>query len=151
MKKEDLEAIEKAKEAVAPSFSRPIGKLSILLAEDNIVNQKIAMKLLEKKGWIVTAVDNGQKVLDILEKEKFDLILMDAQMPVLDGLETTRLIRENEAKTGQRIPILALTARAMTEDKQKCLEAGMDGYIAKPIDRLQLYETVENVFKKGPL
>jgi len=150
--------IAKRKEAPAPLLISPEGekisarssleRLSILLAEDNIVNQKIAMKLLEKRGWQVTAVDNGQKVLDILGKEKFDVILMDAQMPVLDGFETTRMIRSNEKGTGQHIPIIALTARAMNEDKQKCLEMGMDGYVPKPIDRLNLYESIENVVNK---
>ncbi|MFA5088574.1 MAG: response regulator, partial [Candidatus Omnitrophota bacterium] len=123
-------------------------QISILIAEDNLVNQKIAVKLLEKKGWIVRAVDNGQKVLDMIDKEKFDVILMDAQMPVMDGFEATKMIRENEKKTGRRIPIIALTARAMVEDKKRCLEVGMDGYVAKPIDRLSLYESIENVLKQ---
>ena len=126
-----------------------VGQISILLAEDNIVNQKIAVKLLEKKGWLVKAVDDGQKVLDLLAKENFDVILMDAQMPVLDGFETTRKIRDAEKKTGRRIPIIALTARAMNEDKKKCLDVGMDGYVPKPIDRENLYETIETIMKKG--
>ncbi len=134
-------------EVSVPSLD--LGKISILLAEDNIVNQKIAVKLLESKGWQVKVVDNGQKVLDSINQEKFDVILMDAQMPVLDGFETTRMIRENEKKTGERIPIIALTARAMMEDRKKCLDVGMDGYVSKPIDRGNLYESIETVLKKG--
>ncbi len=147
-KKEAEPAAIPAQNAVEGT-SVSLDQLSILLAEDNIVNQKIAVKLLEKRGWQVTAVDNGQKVLELLNKERFDLILMDAQMPVLDGLETTRMIRSNEKGTGKHIPIIALTARAMNEDKQKCLDIGMDGYVSKPIDRLNLYDSIEQVLKKG--
>lgn len=123
--------------------------LKILLAEDNMVNQKIAMKMLEKVGCIVSAVENGQEVLDALEKHAYDLILMDAQMPKLDGLETTRLIRSNEKTTGKHVPIIALTARAMHEDRKKCLDIGMDGYVSKPIDRKLLFAEITNLFKKG--
>lgn len=154
-----FKTIKKKEQAPAPPVdpkkpaesarSGPPGQVSILLAEDNIVNQKIAVKLLEKKGWLVKAVDNGQRVLELLDKENFDVVLMDAQMPVLDGFETTRMIRDREKKTGRRIPIIALTARAMNEDKKKCLDVGMDAYVAKPIDRENLYETIEAVLKKG--
>ena len=85
-------------------------------------------------------------MLKILEKEEFDLILMDAQMPVMDGLECTRKIREQEKGSEKRIPIVALTARAMAGDRKKCLDSGMDGYVSKPIDRAQLYEAVESFF-----
>lgn len=131
-----------------PVASAPVaaGKvIRILLAEDNLVNQKIAAKMLEKKGWSVKGAENGKQVLEYLEQEKFDVILMDAQMPVLDGFEATRLIRESEKKSGKHIPIVALTAHAMAGDRQKCLDAGMDGYVSKPIDRQKLYEAVENV------
>jgi PAS domain S-box-containing protein len=120
--------------------------LHILLAEDNLVNQKMAQRILEKKGWRVSVVNNGQEVLDVFEKQKFDLILMDAQMPVIDGLEATRRVRQMESSQGKRIPIIALTARAMSGDRKKCLDAGMDGYVSKPIDRAQLYETIESFF-----
>lgn len=122
--------------------------LKILLAEDNLVNQRIAVRMLEKQGWNVSAVDDGLKVLEILKTETFDLILMDAFMPELDGLETTKRIRENEQKTGEHIPIIALTARAMQEDRQKCKESGMDGYVAKPIDRRKLFQEIGNFFKQ---
>lgn len=119
--------------------------LRILLAEDNVVNQRIAAKMLEKRGWFVKGAENGKQVLEYLDKEPFDLILMDAQMPVLDGFEATRLIRESEKKSGKHIPIIALTAHAMAGDRQKCLDAGMDGYVSKPIDRQKLYEAVETL------
>lgn len=119
--------------------------LRVLLAEDNVVNQKIAAKMIDKKGWIVKGAENGKQVLEYLEQEQFDVILMDAQMPVLDGFEATRLIREAEKKTGKHIPIVALTAHAMAGDRQKCLDAGMDGYVSKPIDRQKLYDAIESV------
>lgn len=125
---------------------KEIKLLSVLLAEDNIINQKIVVKMLEKRGWKVAAAENGQQVLEFLEKEPFDLVLMDAQMPILDGFETTRLIRENEKKTGKHIPIIALTARAMTADRQQCLACGMDGYVSKPLDRQKLYDAIEQLF-----
>jgi len=125
---------------------KAVKKISILLAEDNIVNQKMAVRMLEKKGWIVKTADNGKQVLDYLDRVAFDLILMDAQMPILDGFETTKLIREKEKKTGEHIPIIALTARAMASDRKKCLDCGMDGYVPKPIDRKKMYETIENFF-----
>jgi PAS domain S-box-containing protein len=122
--------------------------LKILLAEDNVVNQRISSRLLEKQGWKVTTVENGQDAIDRSHGEHFDLILMDAHMPIVDGLEATRLIRNQEKGTGKHIPIIALTARAMQEDRQKCLEAGMDGYVAKPIDRKKLFEEIANIFNQ---
>lgn len=134
--------------ALSGQGANDLKQLSILLAEDNIVNQKIAVRMLEKRGWTVKTADNGKQVLDHLAKESFDLILMDAQMPVLDGFETTEAIRRSEAGTGKHIPIIALTARAMTVDRKKCLDSGMDGYVSKPIDRQRLYETIENFIQK---
>ena len=142
-RKEDVSASQDEQASV------DLKQLRILLAEDNLVNQKITVKILEKRGWSVHTAVNGKEVLDFLNKEVYDLVLMDAHMPILDGLETTRLIREDEKKTGRYIPIVALTARAMEEDRQNCLAAGMDDYVSKPIDRLKLFEVIENVFKKG--
>ncbi|MFP4473070.1 MAG: ATP-binding protein [Candidatus Omnitrophota bacterium] len=122
------------------------GPLKILLAEDNLVNQKITVKMLEKKGWYVAAANNGQEALDMLAAEPFDLILMDAQMPVMGGVEATRRIREKEQGAGGHIPIIALTARVMSGDRKEFAESGMDGFVSKPIDRSQLYETVESLF-----
>jgi len=152
VKKEDIPQALKEKsieeELLAQLPKRDLRHLSILLAEDNIVNQKMAKRILEKRGWSVKTADNGRQVLDYLEKGAFDLILMDALMPVLDGYEATRLIREREKKTGEHIPIIALTARAMSGDMNKCLASGMDGYVSKPIDRQKLYETIEKFFTK---
>ncbi len=117
----------------------------ILLVEDNLVNQKIAFKILEKKGCQVQMANNGREAIDRMNKETFDIVLMDVQMPVLDGFEATRLIREEEKKTGRHMPIVAMTAHAMEGDEKKCLGAGMDGYISKPIDPLRVYETIQNL------
>jgi len=129
-------------------ISDELKDLNILLAEDNLVNQKIAARMLEKHGWKVTTADNGQEVLDSLRKGNYDLVLMDAQMPIVDGLEATKLIREREQSTGEHMPIIALTARAMQEDRKRCIDAGMDGYVAKPIDRKLLFEEIKNVLEK---
>ena len=106
--------------------------LNILLAEDNPVNQKLASRLLEKRGHHVTVVANGREAVERVQQESFDLILMDVQMPEMDGLEATRKIRKLEYETGTFVPIIALTAHAMQDDKDRCLQAGMNGYISKP-------------------
>ena len=123
--------------------------LNILLAEDNAVNQKLAVKLLEKRGYNTRVAGNGKEALEAFRKETFDLILMDVEMPEMNGLETTGLIRETEKKTGTHIPIVAMTAHAMKGDKERCLDAGMDGYVSKPINSKELFETIES-FVKGP-
>lgn len=120
--------------------------LRILLAEDNPINQKVAKALLEKRGWEVACVENGQEVLEAIEKEAYDLILMDVQMPEVDGYEATRKIREKETQTGKHIPILAMTAHALKGDREKCLEAGMDGYVAKPVRAEELYQAIHALF-----
>ena len=120
-------------------------KLRILLAEDNLVNQRLAVKILEKMGHTVSIAANGRIAVEYQGNEMFDLILMDVQMPEMDGLEATRAIREREKGTKSHIPILAMTAYAMKEDKEKCLEAGMDGYVSKPINAQELFETIENL------
>jgi two-component system, sensor histidine kinase and response regulator len=119
--------------------------LRILLAEDNVVNQKLASRLLENQGHIVVVAPDGAQALDTLEKQSFDLVLMDAQMPVMDGFEATAAIRRLEQNTRAHIPIIAMTAHAMVGDRQRCLEAGMDGYIAKPVHAHELFETIESV------
>ncbi len=121
-------------------------RLRILLAEDNPVNQKVAAKMLERMGHTVLIAENGAEVLGAVEKQSFDLILMDIQMPEVDGFEATRSIRERERNTGEHLPIVAMTAHAMKGDREKCLQAGMDGYIAKPINVQQLFETIESLF-----
>ena len=118
---------------------RPTGRsLRVLLVEDNPVNQTVGLRTLERLGHRGVLARNGEEALSVLSGEEFDLILMDVQMPVMDGLTATRHIREKEKETRHRIPIIAMTARAMQGDKEECLAAGMDGYIAKPINRLEL-------------
>ena len=116
--------------------------LRVLLAEDNIVNQKLAVRLLEKLGHVVAVANNGLEALEELERGSFDLVLMDLQMPELGGLEAVRLIRQQEEETGQHLPIIALTANAMKGDREICLEAGMDDYVSKPIQTRALIEAI---------
>jgi PAS domain S-box-containing protein len=107
--------------------------LRILLAEDNPINQKLAVKLLKKWDHQITTANNGKEAIELLENNSFDVILMDVQMPEMDGLEATAAIREKERFTGEHIPIIAMTAHAMKGDKEQCMDAGMDGYLTKPI------------------
>ncbi len=117
--------------------------LRILLAEDNLVNQKLAVRLLEKMGHIPTVAKNGFEAVELLRIEDFDLILMDIQMPEMDGFEATKRIREMERNELKRIPILAMTAYAMKEDKERCFASGMDGYMSKPIKTKELAGILE--------
>jgi two-component system, sensor histidine kinase and response regulator len=117
--------------------------LNILLAEDNLVNQKLASRLLEKRSHIVTIVTNGKEALAALEKDYFDLVLMDMQMPEMDGFEATRILRERETTSGRHQPVVAMTALAMNGDKERCIEAGLDGYLSKPIRPQELDEVLE--------
>ncbi|HEY0064669.1 MAG TPA: ATP-binding protein [Telluria sp.] len=127
--------------------------LRILLAEDNPVNQRLALRLLEKMGHRITLVDNGQDALARAMQGTFDLILMDVQMPELDGLSATRRIRQWELARGGHVPIVAMTARAMQGDRERCLEAGMDDYLSKPIDSEHLRQLVSrfHVEQAGPV
>jgi signal transduction histidine kinase/ActR/RegA family two-component response regulator len=126
-----------------PGFGRTSRSRKILLVEDNIVNQHVASSLLTKRGHLVTIAPNGAEALARLEKEAFDLVLMDLQMPSMSGLEATAAIRRRERGTGAHVRIVAMTARAMASDREQCLAAGMDGYLSKPIDRTLLIEAVE--------
>jgi two-component system sensor histidine kinase/response regulator len=110
----------------------------ILLAEDNPVNQLFACRLLERLGHEVTVANNGVEALDALDRACFDLVLMDMQMPVMDGIEATQAIRAREADGRQRLPIVALTANASADDRERCLTTGMDDYLAKPFSAPQL-------------
>lgn len=114
----------------------------ILLAEDNAVNQRLAVALLKKQGHSVVVANNGREAVEALEREHFDVVLMDVQMPVMDGFEATTVIRERERGNRKRARIIAMTAHAMQEDRERCLAAGMDGYIAKPISPQQLYAAI---------
>jgi two-component system, sensor histidine kinase and response regulator len=126
----------------------PHESLRILLAEDNAVNQRLAVRLLEKRGHRVTVAGNGREALQALEKESFDLVFMDVQMPEMDGLEASAVIREKEKSTGLHQAIVALTAHAMKGDEEKCLAGGMDGYLTKPIRPAELDQLLEGYVAK---
>jgi signal transduction histidine kinase/DNA-binding response OmpR family regulator len=126
----------------APSGDRP---LRILVADDVVVNQKVLQQMLEKLGHRVTVVDNGQQAVDISATESFDLVLMDVQMPVMDGLASTAAIRLRERGTDRHTPIIAVTAHAMQGDRDRILEAGMDGYVSKPVSRVEVIEVMTSV------
>jgi CheY-like chemotaxis protein len=115
----------------------------LLLAEDNAVSQRLIMRMLQKRGHYVVAVASGAEALDALEKDRFDMVLMDIQMPEMDGLEATRLIRAREQTGHGHVPVIALTAHAMQGDRERCLEAGMDDYLSKPVKMEELFELVK--------
>ncbi len=121
----------------------PKKALHILLAEDNAVNQKLAIRLLEKRGHQVALAGNGRQALSALEKTAFDLVLMDVQMPEMDGLEATQLLRQREQGTGKHQPVVAMTALVMKGDRERCMAAGMDGYLSKPIRPQELDEVLD--------
>jgi signal transduction histidine kinase/CheY-like chemotaxis protein len=124
----------------------------ILLAEDNAVNQLLAVKLLEKRGYIISVVNDGREALAAVINSHFDVLLMDVQMPEMDGLEATAAIRQAEAGTGRHLPIIAMTAHAMKGDEERCLAAGMDDYVPKPVVPSRLFEAIERAcnLKTGP-
>ena len=121
---------------------RPV--LSVLVAEDNLVNQRLAVRLLEKRGHKVEIAVNGLQALAALEKQSYDVVLMDVQMPEVDGFQATAAIREREKTTGKHLRIIAMTAHAMEGDRAKCLAAGMDGYIPKPIQAKEMFDAIED-------
>ncbi|MEW5724016.1 MAG: response regulator, partial [Thermodesulfobacteriota bacterium] len=130
--------LEKADPGIEVSGPR----LKILMAEDNPVNQKLQTRVLEKWGHRVVLAGNGLEAVQAIEREHFDLVLMDVQMPDMDGLTATTHLRRKEAGTGRRLPIIAMTARAMKGDREACLEAGMDGYVSKPFQPKELLEAI---------
>ena len=117
-------------------------RLHILLAEDNAVNQKLAVRLLEKQGHRVTVATDGRQAVEQHAGGAFDLILMDVQMPVMNGFEAVAAIRRREAESAAHVPIMAMTACAMKGDEQRCIESGMDSYISKPIRQAELAEKI---------
>ncbi len=125
-----------------PTPDRP---LEVLLAEDNRVNQTLVTALLTKRGHRVTVATTGRQVLDRLDSDPYDLVLMDVQMPDLDGLEATRIIRSQESGTGRRVPIVAMTAHVMAGDRERCLQAGMDDYVSKPMEASELFGAIARV------
>jgi CheY-like chemotaxis protein/HPt (histidine-containing phosphotransfer) domain-containing protein len=121
--------------------------LRVLLAEDNVVNQRLALRILEKAGHTVRVAGTGGQALQALERDRFDVVLMDVQMPEMGGLEATAAIRQREKEEGGHTPVIALTAHAMKGDRERCLAAGMDGYVAKPIRERELFAALEQVLK----
>jgi PAS domain S-box-containing protein len=142
---------EKARAGHRPAASASVTRpLRILLAEDNLVNQRVAVRLLEKCGHTVTVAGHGGEAVEATGREQFDVILMDVQMPQMDGFEATRLIRQREHGSGQRTPIVAMTAHAMKGDRERCLAAGMDEYLSKPVQRDALLQVLASVAGPAP-
>ncbi|MGD0133960.1 MAG: PAS domain S-box protein [Bryobacteraceae bacterium] len=142
-------AAEPDQPAIRQALRREGGPLRVLLAEDNAVNQRVAVRLLEKQGHKVVVASDGRKALEALARQQFDVVLMDVQMPVMDGVEATAAIREKEKATGIHIPIIAMTAHAMTGDRERFLAGGMDGYVSKPVRGPQLLEAIESALSVG--
>jgi CheY-like chemotaxis protein len=139
-------------QAAAPAVSQSAAVMSgsplrVLLAEDNAVNRVVATRLIEKQGHHVVAATTGREALAALRRADYDVVLMDVQMPDMDGFEATRTIRVMEQHTGRHQQIIALTAHAMIGDRERCLEAGMDGYLTKPISPQQLKELLESYYQ----
>ena len=140
---QDTRTIMAHSERIVPAQAPSLRRMKVLVAEDNIVNQRVAEGLLAKRGHLVTVVDNGRQAVDASATEAFDLVLMDVQMPEMDGFEATAAIRARERETGAHLRIVAMTAHAMNGDCERCLRAGMDGYVSKPLDPRLLCAVVE--------
>lgn len=119
----------------------------VLLVEDNAVNRALAQRLLEKRGFIISIAVDGKQAIGAVRDAEFDLILMDIQMPEMDGFEATAEIRKREESNGRRTPIIALTAHALKEDRERCLSAGMDAYVTKPIRPAELFRVIQDVLR----
>jgi two-component system, sensor histidine kinase and response regulator len=145
----DVESQPRTASEAAEIASR-LRPLRILLAEDSVVNQKLALGQLEPHGHQVAVVNNGTQAIEAWEAHPFDLILMDVQMPEMDGLTATRTIRVRERRTGAHVPIVAMTAHAMKGDRERCLAAGMDAYLSKPVRAKELFATIEQLFVVSP-
>lgn len=143
-KSSDAESSDAEDRRTPEAGGRP---LRILVVENERINQKLTRLLLERRGWSATSAYNGQEALQVLETETFDLVLMDVEMPVMDGMETTVEIRRRESSTGAHIPIVAMTAHAMHGDREQFLDVGMDDYVSKPVDPTRLYRTVEGLLQ----
>jgi PAS domain S-box-containing protein len=133
---------------LVPATRRP---LRILLAEDNPVNQQLAVRLLEKAGHSVCVASNGRRAVEAYDKEHFDVILMDVQMPEMGGFEATEIIRQRQQVSGKRVPIVAMTAHAIKGDRERCLDAGMDHYVTKPVDPKCLFSAIDEVVFGAPI
>jgi CheY-like chemotaxis protein/HPt (histidine-containing phosphotransfer) domain-containing protein len=138
--------LEKPRRAVEEPVSSPAARrLKVLLAEDGLINQQVAVGMLKMQGHNVVIAADGRAAVDRWKNDQFDVVLMDVQMPEMDGYEATAAIRELEREAGRRTPIIAMTANAMKGDREKCLAADMDGYVAKPIEREQLFEAINEI------
>ncbi|HEY6343243.1 MAG TPA: response regulator [Bryobacteraceae bacterium] len=135
--------------AAKPAHPQLSGALHVLVAEDNAINQKYALSVLEKEGYRAVVAGNGREALAAMERQSFDLVLMDLHMPDMDGFEATSNIRARERFSGAHIPIIAVTAHALNGDREKCLAAGMDAYVSKPIRRTELMEAIASLVEKG--
>jgi CheY-like chemotaxis protein len=138
---------DEATETFPAEPKKALPPLRVLLAEDSLVNQKLAIGLMEKHGHTVVVANNGKEAVAALASAQFDVVLMDVEMPDMDGLEATAVIRVKERQTGGHLPIIAMTAHAMKGDRERCIEAGMDDYLSKPIRAQQLFETLESVLR----
>ena len=135
--------------AQKPATLQQFDGIRILVVEDELINQKVCQKVLEKMGIEVGVAENGQQAIDALASDRFDLVLMDCQMPVMDGYEATRAIRANEqAGNLPRLPIIALTAHAMRGDRKVCIDAGMDDYLSKPFVITELQKILQQRLPK---
>jgi signal transduction histidine kinase/DNA-binding response OmpR family regulator len=144
---DDNAVLRKQKSKIHPAGRRDAAcrALQILVAEDNVVNQRVVTRMLEKQGHTVVVVENGKEAIAALERGTFDRVLMDVQMPEMDGLEATRIIRARETGAGRHIPIVAMTAHAMKGDRERCLEAGMDEYLTKPLQAADLLHVIHHL------
>ena len=136
--------LAEARASQAPSAPRQSGttRAYVLIVEDNLLNQKLALRMLEKLGYRADLADNGRDAVRMIEKGRYDLVFMDCQMPEMDGYEASAIIRQREKESGQHLPIIAMTAHTMTGDRDKCMEAGMDDYISKPIRKEQIVQVI---------
>jgi CheY-like chemotaxis protein len=133
----------------APPRGGPVRGLRVLLAEDNLVNQRLALRLLEKQGHTVRVAGDGEEALAALEAEPFDALLLDVQLPGADGFEVAAQVRARERHGGGHLPIIAMTAHALAGDRERCLRAGMDGYLAKPVVAQELFRALADVAGEG--
>ncbi len=143
-----LEANQKSSDSRIMEISKSGPELNILVAEDQPINQRIIVQLLGKRGWHVTTASNGLEAMHKAHETAFDIILMDVMMPEMDGIESTRLIRQDADGKNNATPIIALTANAMKGDKEKCIAAGMNDYISKPINPQEVFQTIEKYYSK---
>jgi CheY-like chemotaxis protein len=127
---------------------RAARRLRLLIAEDNVVNRKVIEHLVRRHGHEPVLVTNGREAVEAVAGNRFDLVLMDVQMPEMDGFEATAAIRAKETRRGERLPIVALTACAMEGDRQGCIDAGMDGYVSKPVHPTELFEVIDRVMRQ---